>query len=443
MAVREFLRKQLQTMIFGRSGGLSRWLAGTLPRTNINYAREMGDGTRSDIVMGNVHWLMTNIQEPPAMMSRRVRRGEKQPVEQHPLLDLLETPNPAYDGALLKAATELSYVVDGNAYWILIRSAAGRVVEIWWAPHWMVEPRWPRDGSQFISHYNYKTGVLPIRLSPDDVVHFRFGLDPDNQRKGLSRLKSVMRELFTDAEAANWTAALLRNGAAPGVVISPEPGDTSASDEDLKATKSYVQDRFTGDNRGAPLVLGGATRVVEFGFNPREMNLKDIRRVPEERGCAAIGVPPIIAGFGAGLDRSTFSNYREAERVVYRANLVPTWNSWGRTIRRQLLSQFEPDIAPFDVSFDTSGIEALQEDETAKTERLLKELAGGGITLSEYREERGWDVNENYRVFLRPLNMVEVPESQVGKAPMIDDLPPPEEEPTEEPGEEEPTGSEE
>ena len=441
MAVREFLRKQMQAMIFGRTGG-NRWpFAALLPRTRIDYASEMGDGTRSDIVMGNVHWLMTNIQEPPIAMSRRAQDGDEQPVERHPLLDLLESPNPAYDGAILLAATELSYIVDGNAYWLLVRSGAGRVVEIWWVPHWMIEPRWPRDGSEFISHYRYTPGSVPINLDPEDVVHFRFGLDPDNQRKGLSRLKTVMRELFTDSEAANWTAALLKNGAAPGVVISPEPGDSEVHPDDLQATKSYVQDRFTGDNRGAPLVLGGATRIAEFGFNPRQMNLKDIRRVPEERGCAAIGVPPIIAGFGAGLEHATYSNYEIAQRVVYRSNLVPTWRSWGRTIRRQLLTHFESDIAPYQVYFDTSEIEALQEDESARVERLLKELAGSGIMLSEYREARGWEVKDNQRVFLRALNIIEVPEDLVGQIPEPEPLPPPveepeEEEPTEEPEEE-------
>jgi hypothetical protein len=33
-------------------------------------------------------------------------------------------------------------------------------------------------------------------------VHFRFGLDPDDPRKGYSPLKSVLREVFTDDEAA-------------------------------------------------------------------------------------------------------------------------------------------------------------------------------------------------------------------------------------------------
>ena len=229
MAITDFLKKQLERMVFGRSGqgyirnGYGWAYPGTFgrsPRSAIDYAQELGDGTNSDIVMSCVHWLMTNIQEPPMMLYRLGdREQEEQPVERHPLLDLLDTPNPYYDGQLLLSATELSYVVDGNAYWALVRSGAGRVVEIWWVPHWLIEPRWPEDGEQFISHYDYKPGQTNLRLEPEDVIHFRFGLDPSNQRKGLSRLKTVMRELFSDAEAANYTAALLRNGAVPGLTI--------------------------------------------------------------------------------------------------------------------------------------------------------------------------------------------------------------------------------
>ena len=429
MAIREFLTKQLSQMLFGRTTFRFPF-PGYAPRSKINYARELGDGTSSDIVMSNVHWLMTTVNEPPVMLYRRNAERAYQPVDTHPVLDLLESPNPHYDAGILLSATELSYIVDGNAYWVIIRSAAGRPVELWWAPHWMIEPRWALDGSDYISYYQYRTGAEPIRLDPEDVVHFRFGLDPDNQRKGLSRLKAVMRELFTDAEAANWTAALLRNGGVPGVVISPDPqSEGPVSPDDLKATQDYVNDRYTGDNRGSPLVIGGATKVQMFGYNPQQMNLKDMRRLPEERGCAAIGMPPIISGFGAGLDRATYANYQEAERVVYRANLSPTWRSWGMTIRRQLLNQFEPDIGPYMVGFDTSEISALQEDKTVFVTRMLSELNGGGITLAEYREATGWPVEDNFKVFIRPLNVVEIPVDMVGKLPDPDELQPGAEEP--------------
>ena len=419
MGARRFLRKQLNRMAFPRS---TRWSwSSTLPATSVDYERLVGDGSRSDIVMAWVGWRMRVFTEPPVMMTRTTRSGEQQPVMSHPLLDLLETPNDVYDGATLLSATIMSYTVDGNAYWWIIPSRGGRPAQLWWIPHWMIEPKSPENGNQLISHYEYKPGLALHRLEPDRVVHFRNVLDPDDMRKGLSPLKTVMRELYSDAEAANWTAALLRNGGVPGVVVSPAQGarkDPNA-DRNLKTTRRYLKDRVSGDNRGGVLTISGPMTVQQFGFNPQQMNLRDLRRLPEERACAVMGIPPIIASLGAGLDKSTYTNYQVAERVVYRSNIVPTWNRFARTIRQQLLKHYEDDYQSYRIQFDTSEIDALQEDRTVLSDRLTKQLVSGGITLAEWRRQLGYDTGEGdqYEVFTRPINLIEIPANVVGRIP--------------------------
>jgi hypothetical protein len=55
----------------------------------------------------------------------------------------------------------------------------------------------------------------PFRVAKEDIVHFRFGLDPDDDPQGLLPLKSVLREVFTDDEAARSPRRLLRTWASP------------------------------------------------------------------------------------------------------------------------------------------------------------------------------------------------------------------------------------
>ena len=57
------------------------------------------------------------------------------------MLDLLENPNPYYSGIALWQGTLLSYTINGNAYWLKIRNGIGRVMELWWVPHWMMDPK--------------------------------------------------------------------------------------------------------------------------------------------------------------------------------------------------------------------------------------------------------------------------------------------------------------
>ena len=57
--------KQISQMLFGRTApGRSPLF---LPRTAIAYEREVGDGTKSDIVMAGVHWLMGAFPEAPVI----------------------------------------------------------------------------------------------------------------------------------------------------------------------------------------------------------------------------------------------------------------------------------------------------------------------------------------------------------------------------------------
>jgi HK97 family phage portal protein len=317
---------------------------------------------------------------------------------------------------LLWRATVADAALDGNAYWVKIQDAALRVTELWWVPSSLIEPRWPREGSEFITHYEYRPGGEPVRLETSQVVHFRWDIDPANNRKGLSPLASVLREVFADDEAGRFAASLLKNMGVPGLVIAPD-GDGAISDDDLEATKVGIQEKTTGDKRGEPMIFGSATKVQQFGFNPQQMDMRTLRKVPEERVSGVLGVPAIVAGLGAGLDRSTFSNYAEAREAATENAVVPLQRLFAAEITHQLLPDFEADPKSVRFRFDLSEVRALQEDENAIVERKLKELSGGAITLGEYRRETGRESGPEHEVYLRGFSIVEVRVEDLGKEP--------------------------
>jgi HK97 family phage portal protein len=339
-------------------------------------------------------------------------------VDDHELTALIERPNQFWSGELLWQATVLSLALSGNGYWVKVTDRQLRVIELWWAPSSLIEPRWPLDGSEFISHYEYKPGTQTITLKPSEVVHFRWGVDPENQRLGLSPLASVLREVYSDIEAAAFSAALLRNMGVPGLIISPD-GDAVIGDDDMAAAEAAMEEKFTGSRRGKPLIAGAPTKVQQFGFSPEQMDLRSLRRLPEERVSAVLGVPAIVAGLGAGLDRSTFANMAEAREMAYESCIIPVQRLMASDLKNQLLEDFESDLKAVRCRFDLTEVRVLQEDENKKTERKLKELNGGAITLAEYRRETGRDAEDSYDVFLRPFSLTEVPADQVGVVPEV------------------------
>ena len=238
----------------------------TVARSAFNFQREVGDGTGSSTVMAPLLWVARTFPEAPPALWRQLDSREEDQVLDHPMLRLLARPNPHFTGPVMWMATTIDWLVDGNTYWLKLRDVTGRVRELWWAPSWLMEPR--GDVSALITHYEYRPNFEAINLRVEDVVHFRFGIDGDDPRKGRAPLKSVLREVFTDDEAANFTAQLLKNAGVPGLLIAPDQGAAPPTQADAAAIKEYLKTAFSGDKRGEPLVMTGPTRVTQFGFSP-------------------------------------------------------------------------------------------------------------------------------------------------------------------------------
>lgn len=395
-----------------------RLAGGLLRRSSFDYRREVGDCLDASVVMAPIQFLQRSLPEAKLSVRRRQRGGKIVAIDDHPLLGLVANPNPYYGDIALWAGTILSYAIDGNAYWIKARNGNRRPAELWYVPHWMMEPVAPDDGSAFLSYYRYSPGgVAPMRIEVEDVVHFRHGINPHNMRKGLSPIDGVIREIFMDLEASNFVASLLRNMGVPGVVISPAGGAMPAP-EDVEATKAWFQQAFGGDKRGAPLVMGAPTKVEQFGFNPSQMNMSEARDIAEERVCASLGVPAAVVGFGAGLQQTQVgATMTELRKLAWHNGVLPMGRALVDELRRSLLPDFG-DMAGLDLYFDTDDVLALQEDEDKQVERLGRMLDSGAITLFEYRQALGLDADDAHKIYLRKISVLEIPEGGNGVRPV-------------------------
>lgn len=406
-----------------RHGGTSAFWGSRLRRTRIDYRREVGDLIDSSVVVAPVQWVQRALPEARLAVMRRDTKGKVDDLIDHPMLALIQNPNEFYDDVALMWATVMSLYLDGNAYWRIVRNRVGRPAELWYIPHWMMDPKWPDDGTKFISHYRYTPGggAGAEDVAFEDVVHFRHGINPRNMRKGLSPLDSAIREIFGDLEASNFVAALLKNMGVPGVVISPK-GGAMPTPQDVEATKTWFAQAFGGDNRGKPLVMGAPTEVQPYGFNPQQMNMSESRDVAEERVCALVGVPAAVVGFGAGLQSTKVgATMSEMRRQAWENGVLPIGKLIAGELKRSLLPDFMGQTkGVHDVVWDTSAVPAMQEDQDKKADRLNKMVTAGWVTVYEARDAIGFDVDDSHRIYLRPISVIEVPADGVRRDPAGD-----------------------
>lgn len=389
--------------------------------------QKIGQGLGSSVVVAPLAWIQRNIPDAPLRLRKKSGKEftDVDPSDSGPgaLLTVWNDPNEYYDSRTMMKALAADYKTTGNAFLIKIRSGGGRWTSSWWAPSWSMKPRWPESGLEFISFWEYNIDGQPQRIETDDVIHFRDGIDPKNSRLGFCAFASLVREVFTDEEASTFTAALLSNLGVPGVVISPAAAAMGSGSRgvilDAKAVKKAFGETFGGENRGDAMVLTAPTDVHVMSFNPQQLTLRDLRKIPEERVTGVFGVPAIVSGLGAGLDRSTFANFGEAREAGYEEGLIPLQNDFASVLRKFGLTEFASDIKSFVVDFDLSEVRVLQEDQNKLWTRGMAALAGGGITRRRFKEIIGEEPEDGDLddVYYIPVSTVITPVDESGDAP--------------------------
>jgi HK97 family phage portal protein len=332
----------------------------------------VGDGGGTALVSAAVNWMFRELV-PAQPVLRQYDVDDKQhagvptTIRSHSALDLLRKPNPYYDGTTMRMACALSYLVDGNVYRWKIRSDMGRVVEEWWLPHWCVVP-WGVD--KFVDYYRYSVLGEVQNIKPADIEHLRFGLDPQNPRRGLSPIRGVLREVYTDEEYARFSASLAHNFGFPGAVIIPGTG-VEANKEAREEIKKRFDDEFGGDGRGRSIVLNANAEVKFLQWSPKDLDLSSLRDVPEERVSSVLGIPAAVLGFGTGLQQvKVGATMRELRAMGWEGALIPFLTQLAQTDTAQLLPDFLAgrDLARTEVDFDLSKIAALGEMHLRKAE---------------------------------------------------------------------------
>ena len=117
-----------------------------------------------------------------------------------------------------------------------------------------------------------------------------------------------------------------------------------------------------------------------LGFSPKEMEYLQTLRWSLEDVARVYGVPKAMLG---DIERVSFANFATARRVFWEDTLVPQMAFYAEALQQMLLPNFgDPSLF---VEFDTSEVEALQENESDKATRRKTYVSGGIMTVNEVR----------------------------------------------------------
>jgi len=409
----EYLQKPPQRLVDGQKRSLldrhdsvltSNWgfntQSGYFPQKLID---EMGDGLGNSAVVACINVLTTSFAEPSLKVYKKIEGG-KEVIRNHPMEILMQRPNEFSSGAVLAHYLVTSLAAHGDAFLLKVRNRQNQVVQL--VPLMPTYVKVRGNEKELITHYEYHAVKQKNSLSQDyielpreNVVHIRQGMDPDDHRRGFSPLRSVMRELAGDEAAGQFAVALLHNMAVPGVILSPKDDTMGGpSREEADAIAQAFKSKFSGANRGAPMIMTGAMDVDIVSFTPEQLNLTALRRLPEERVSSVLGVPAILAGLGAGLDAATYNNTKELREFFTEQKMIPLWSAVAAELTHQLLHKdFEEDNYEYVAAYDLEEVRALASDKKDQVLTMNSGVQGGFVTIAEARKTLGLEADESQK----------------------------------------------
>lgn len=349
-----------------------------------------------------------------------------EPLESHRLRQLIAQPNPVTNEFEFGELSVTYLDIAGNLPWLIQRGRDELPAEIWplrpdlirvfptgdprvWNYGYVLDPTASIRGQQ--------TEIVPIARR--DIIHVKYP-NPLDAYFGQAPLRPASRAVSLDNAATDFVDTLLRNYAVPGVVIKTA---TAVTQEVADRLKKRWKASFAGERRGEPAVLQTGMDVQPLGLSLRDLEFPDLRAYSESRICATFQVPPILVGAKVGLDRSTFTNYREARAQLWEEAIFSLQRRFLEPVRAQLLPEFSGvGRARVHLRWDNSEVLALREAESAKWERATNALARGGITINDFRRTVGLDPVPGGDVFLMPAGVTPQPAGQIA-APVPDAAP--------------------
>ena len=322
------------------------------------------------------------LTRPPVVVCRRAGSGSgahRLPVgPEHPAQQLLERVNRWYTRADLWRATEIYLNLWGSAYWMLDRDADGHR-ELW--PLRPDRVSIVPDRNEYIRGFVYHGRNRMVALTPEEVVWFRY-FNPMEEYAGLSPVAPSRLAVDMGKDGLRFNRNFLRNSAQPDFVMLT---NEHMSDGEVEDFYRRWEARYRGPaNAHRPAVASFVRDIKTLGLSHRDMDFIQGLRWSLEEVSRAFGVPrPLLSD----LERATFSNVNAAERFFWRNTMVPEMTFLAEQVTRKLFPLLGyPDL---EMHFDLTAIEALAEDQNARTTRESQLLDRGVLTINEVRRSRG------------------------------------------------------
>lgn len=332
-------------------------------------------------ISGHVYRAIGTIVQAASVIPWVVLDKEGEIIPDHDFAKVWAKPNPQFSGQNNMEFIIAHLLLVGNALMQPI-IVGGRPREFWVVMPDLVKPI-PSDvfggllRGYEVTSIDGKQQIVP----PDQFVHF-MKIDPGNPFWGTGPLQAIARTVDTDNEAQDTQKISMQNRAIPDGVFEvggPKEKEKPLTPEQYEEADRRIKEHYLSkEKRRMPWVIAGAV-WHQMSLTPVEMDFIASRAQNTRDIAAVYGLDPWLLG---DRSASTYNNVMEARKALYREVVLPLLEVIKATLNLKIAPMYGGDIT---ISYDTSKIAALREDQKEKAE-IAKIFWAMGVPFDQINE---------------------------------------------------------
>jgi hypothetical protein len=279
-----------------------------------------------------------------------------------PQLLPLEDPAPNVSTGELLIRAEQDVSIAGN--WYCYRNEYGHLVRL--NPQFVSimiasdfdpdDPGFAYDARVTGYLYDTKRGKHQVFM-PEEIVHWSPIPDPVLHFRGMSWLQPIIKEALGDQAITEHKLNFMGNAATPNMVVKfPE---SLVDPDQYRKIREAMSDAKGVDNAGKTLYLMAGADVTVVGAHLKDLDLKAVQSVYENRIAVAARVPAVVLGTSEGMQGASLNsgNFAQAKKSFSQLWYHPTVKSLCAALARLV------DVpAGAQLWFDPQAVALLNED---------------------------------------------------------------------------------
>lgn len=231
----------------------------------------------------------------------------------HPIIDLLQDPNPYMTGWAMMYCSVVSLYCTGRFIWWFDRPKGGPERLYYVPSSWAIPKHEGRPFSSWTIRPPGTTQDFPVK---SEDIFFCHKPDPANPLDSLAPLQTQAKAVNTEDKIQAAQYAAMSNGIRPGMVliagqmpgVNGQPGQRPIlTPAQRKQLITAIQMVYRGvQHSGEPIILDGMIEDVRpYTTSAADLDFPSGSKLTKDRIMQGIGTSPVIAGQSENVNRAT------------------------------------------------------------------------------------------------------------------------------------------